>query len=66
MGPCFGNRKYVDLCTLDIAVWGDDHLGQGFRCPANLPDEYAYFTGSRGFEISELEVFEVRKEQFKI
>lgn len=57
-GPSFGNAKYCDL-----QIWCKDEKGYldlcyGFRRPESV-DKNKYFTGSNGFEITDLEVYEI-------
>ena len=57
-GPSFGNAKYYDL-----QIWCKDEKGyldlcHGFRRPESV-DKNKYFTGSNGFEITDLEVYEI-------
>lgn len=57
-GPSFGNAKYYDL-----QIWFDDEegyldLGYGFCRPESV-DKNKYFTGSNGFNIIDLEVYEI-------
>lgn len=54
----FGNAKYYDL-----QIWCKDEKGYldlcyGFRRPESV-DKNKYFTGSNGFEITDLEVYEI-------
>ena len=58
IGPSFGNASYYDL-----QIWFNDErgyldLGYGFRRPESV-DKNKYFTGSNGFEITDLEVYEI-------
>ena len=57
-GPSFGIAKYYDL-----QIWCKDEKGYldlcyGFRPPESV-DKNKYFTGSNGFEITYLEVYEI-------
>ena len=57
-GPSFGNAKNYDL-----QIWCKDEKGYldlcyGFRRPESV-DKNKYFTGSNGFEITDLEVYEI-------
>lgn len=57
-GPSFGNAKNYDL-----QIWCKDEKGYldlcyGFRRPESV-DRNKYFTGSNGFEITDLEVYEI-------
>ncbi|XP_078353561.1 uncharacterized protein LOC144638226 [Oculina patagonica] len=63
-GPCFGTTQYFDLVvwTSDIRLdntLGYLCLGRGFTCPEGV-NRNNYFTGKNRFDISELEVFNVK------